>query len=76
MSNPTPTQAPPTGESQAVGGNINHVTSVMTTAIALETSKGDLALALGLGLILLTIAVAVNVLVLGLKATAARAAYA
>ena len=59
-----------------VGGNINHVTRVMTTAIALETSKGDLALALGLGLILLTIAVAVNVLVLGLKATAARAAYA
>ena len=36
-----------------VGGNINHVTRVMTTAIALETSKGDLALALGLGLILL-----------------------
>jgi tungstate transport system permease protein len=59
-----------------VGGNINHVTRVMTTAIALETSKGDLALALGLGLILLTIAVAVNALVLGLKATAARAAYA
>jgi len=59
-----------------VGGNINHVTRVMTTAIALETSKGDLALALGLGLILLTIAVAINALVLGLKATAARAAYA
>lgn len=59
-----------------VGGNINHVTRVMTTAIALETSKGDLALALGLGLILLTIAVAVNALVLGLRATAARAAYA
>jgi tungstate transport system permease protein len=30
-----------------VGGNIDHVTRVMTTAIALETSKGDLALALG-----------------------------
>jgi tungstate transport system permease protein len=59
-----------------VGGNINHVTRVMTTAIVLETSKGDLALALGLGLILLAIAVAVNAAVLGLRATAARAAYA
>jgi tungstate transport system permease protein len=59
-----------------VGGNINHVTRVMTTAIALETSKGDLALALGLGLILLTIAVLINALVLGLRATAARTAYA
>lgn len=43
-----------------VGGNINHVTRTMTTAIALETSKGDLALALALGLILLAIALAVN----------------
>ena len=59
-----------------VGGNINHVTRVMTTAIALETSKGDLALALGLGLILLTIAILVNALVMGLRATAARTAYA
>ena len=39
-----------------VGGNINHVTRVMTTTIALETSKGNLQLALALGLILLTIA--------------------
>lgn len=59
-----------------VGGNINHVTRVMTTAIALETSKGDLALALGLGLILLTIAILINALVMGLRATATRAAYA
>jgi tungstate transport system permease protein len=59
-----------------VGGNINHVTRVMTTAIALETSKGDLALALGLGFILLTIAIAINAMVLGLRATAARSAYA
>jgi tungstate transport system permease protein len=43
-----------------VGGNIDRVTRVMTTAIALETSKGDLALALALGLILIVIAVAVN----------------
>ena len=64
------------GAVMMVGGNIAGVTRVMTTAIALETSKGDLALALGLGLILLTIAIAVNALVLGLKATAARAAYA
>jgi tungstate transport system permease protein len=59
-----------------VGGNINHVTRVMTTAIALETSKGDLALALGLGMILMTIAIAINGLVMGLKATATRSAYA
>jgi tungstate transport system permease protein len=43
-----------------VGGNINHVTRVMTTAIALETSKGNLALAMGLGIILLTLALAIN----------------
>jgi tungstate transport system permease protein len=59
-----------------VGGNINHVTRVMTTAIALETSKGDLALALGLGLILLTIAVLINALALGLRVTAVRSAHA
>jgi tungstate transport system permease protein len=44
-----------------VGGNIDGVTRVLTTAIALETSKGDLALALGLGIILLTLVMAVNV---------------
>lgn len=43
-----------------VGGNINHVTRTMTTAIALETSKGELALALALGIILLVIALFVN----------------
>ena len=43
-----------------VGGNIAHATRVMTTAIALETSKGDLALALALGLVLLGLALAVN----------------
>ena len=43
-----------------VGGNINHVTRVMTTTIALETSKGYLGLALGLGFVLLLIVVAVN----------------
>jgi tungstate transport system permease protein len=43
-----------------VGGNIDGVTRVMTTTIALETSKGDLPLALGLGIILITIIIAVN----------------
>ena len=43
-----------------VGGNIAGFTRTMTTAIALETSKGDLPLALGLGLILLTLSVAVS----------------
>ncbi|WP_209595949.1 ABC transporter permease [Ruegeria sp. HKCCSP351] len=46
-----------------VGGNINHVTRVMTTTIALETSKGNLSLALALGAILIGIAVAVNAMV-------------
>jgi len=59
-----------------VGGNINHVTRVMTTAIALETSKGNLALALGLGIILISIAVAVNAIVFTLRAAAERSAYA
>lgn len=59
-----------------VGGNINHVTRVMTTAIALETSKGDLALALALGIILVAIALMVNGLVMGLRDTARRHGYA
>ena len=50
-----------------VGGNINHVTRVMTTTIALETSKGNLALALALGAILIGIAVAVNAIVSALS---------
>lgn len=59
-----------------VGGNINHVTRVMTTTIALETSKGNLQLALALGVILLLIALAVNACVMALRASAVRAAYA
>lgn len=59
-----------------VGGNINHVTRVMTTAIALETSKGELALAMGLGLVLLAITVAINALVAAVRLTASRSAYA
>ena len=49
------------GAVMIVGGNIDGVTRVMTTAIALETSKGDLALALGLGFVLLAIVLALNV---------------
>ncbi len=48
------------GAVMIVGGNIDHVTRVMTTAIALEVSKGDLALALGLGVILLSLSISVN----------------
>ena len=44
-----------------VGGNIDGVTRVMTTAIALETSKGDLPLALGLGIVLVALVILVNV---------------
>jgi tungstate transport system permease protein len=43
-----------------VGGNIDGFTRVMTTAIALETSKGDLPLAIGLGMILIVIVIAIN----------------
>jgi tungstate transport system permease protein len=43
-----------------VGGNIAHVTRVMTTAIALETNRGDLPLALGLGILLVGLALLVN----------------
>lgn len=45
-----------------VGGNIDHATRVMTTAIALEVSKGDLPLALGLGIVLILLSIAVNAL--------------
>jgi tungstate transport system permease protein len=50
-----------------VGGNINHVTRTMTTAIALKTSKGDLALALGLGMILLTLAFIANAIIMAAR---------
>ncbi|MBI1386452.1 MAG: ABC transporter permease subunit [Rhizobiales bacterium] len=64
------------GAVMIVGGNIDHLTRVMTTAIALETSKGDLALALALGMVLLAIAISVNALVMSLRTTAARQANA
>ena len=48
------------GAVMIVGGNIDYVTRVMTTAIALETSKGNLSTALGLGIVLLVLALAAN----------------
>ena len=51
------------GAVMIVGGNIDGYTRVMTTAIALETSKGDLPLALGLGLVLLGVVLGLNVLI-------------
>ncbi|MEM8645027.1 MAG: ABC transporter permease [Pseudomonadota bacterium] len=59
-----------------VGGNIDHLTRVMTTAIALETSKGDLPLALALGLVLLVIALTVNALAFVMRQAASKFAYA
>lgn len=52
-----------------VGGNIDHVTRVLTTAIALETSKGDFALALGLGFVLIALSLLVNYLTHALSST-------
>ena len=64
------------GAVMIVGGNIDHLTRVMTTAIALETSKGDLGMALALGVILMTIAIAVNLAAGVLRRVAERHAYA
>jgi tungstate transport system permease protein len=64
------------GAVMIVGGNIDHVTRTMTTAIALETSKGDIALALALGIVLLLTAFAVNVALMGVRRFASRFAYA
>ena len=50
-----------------VGGNIDGFTRTMTTAIALETSKGDLPLALGLGIVLLSIVILINALAWGMR---------
>jgi len=60
------------GAVMIVGGNIDGVTRVMTTTIALETSKGDLPLALGLGFILISIVLAVNAAAYMIKEAAQR----
>lgn len=64
------------GAVMIVGGNIDHVTRTMTTAITLETSKGNIALALALGMILLSIALVVNVALMGIRRVASHFAYA
>ncbi|MGJ8584454.1 MAG: ABC transporter permease [Marinosulfonomonas sp.] len=58
-----------------VGGNINHVTRVMTTTIALETSRGNLELALALGTILVLLAILVNAIVSLFSTTSRQNAY-
>ena len=63
------------GAVMIVGGNIDHLTRVMTTAIALETSKGNLALALALGVVLVSLSLAVNASVHGLRTSADRYAH-
>lgn len=55
------------GTVMIVGGNIDGFTRVMTTAIALETSKGDLPLAIALGVVLLSVVILLNGLVAGLR---------
>ena len=60
------------GAVMIVGGNIDGVTRVMTTTIALETSKGDLPLALALGLVLILLVVALNAAATYLKEAAQR----
>jgi len=55
------------GAVMIVGGNIDGFTRVITTAIALETSKGDLPLALGLGLVLLSVVLGLNAVVVVLR---------
>jgi tungstate transport system permease protein len=55
------------GAVMVVGGNIEGFTRVMTTAIALETSKGDLPLALGLGWVLLAVVLLLNASIAGLR---------
>jgi tungstate transport system permease protein len=60
------------GAVMIVGGNIDGVTRVMTTTIALETSKGDLPLALSLGMILVTLVLLLNAAAQSLKQLAER----
>src|SRR5262245_52286199 len=60
------------GAVMIVGGNIDGVTRVMTTTIALETSKGDLPLALSLGLVLILLVLALNAAAYFLKEAAQR----
>ncbi|MPN62080.1 hypothetical protein SDC9_209826 [bioreactor metagenome] len=60
------------GAVMIVGGNIDRATRVMTTAIALETSKGDLPLAIALGMVLVLIILLLNALAFALRHWAMR----
>ncbi|HEX6297518.1 MAG TPA: ABC transporter permease [Burkholderiales bacterium] len=60
------------GAVMIVGGNIDGVTRVMTTTIALETSKGDLPLALGLGVVLIAMVLVINAAAMVIKEAAQR----
>lgn len=64
------------GAVMIVGGNINHVTRVMTTAIALETAKGELAMATALGIILVSLTIAINATAFMLNSVLERQSYA
>ncbi len=57
------------GAIMIVGGNIEHATRVLTTAIALETARGDFAFAMGLGMVLIGLAVLVNLAIHTLSGT-------
>ena len=58
-----------------VGGNIIHHTRVMTTTIALETSKGNLSIAMSLGIVLIIISITINTLVMFMKTIAKKYSY-
>ncbi|BAL23943.1 ABC transporter permease [Azoarcus sp. KH32C] len=60
------------GAVMIVGGNIDHATRVMTTSIALETSKGDLPLAIALGLVLISVILVLNALAFAVRGWAMR----
>ena len=58
-----------------VGGNIVHYTRVMTTTIALETSKGNLSMAMSLGIILIIISISINAIVMLMKTISKKNSY-
>ncbi len=60
------------GAVMIVGGNIDHATRVMTTAIALETSKGDLPLAIALGIVLVAVILVLNAAAFAMRGWAMR----
>ncbi len=63
------------GAVMIVGGNIAHLTRTMTTAIALETSRGNLSLALGLGMVLIALAIIINGVLMAVRRSETRLSY-